>query len=126
MAGIGIQPQRVPFATIEVAGRKVPVFVSLEWYRVLQRLAGEVDVPSSSSGPGSSGGGSSTVVIQQEVGTTEDSAIDSIYGVEQTVKVLAMALERGLQALETDSELSRLRAQVASLAARIDGLEQSA
>lgn len=120
--GLGVQPQRVPLGVLTIGGKEYPVFVTPEWYRALQTLAtaaGTSGGTSGSSGGVPAGGVDATSVDSED-------AIDSGYGQAQLARVLAIALEQGLQALEVDSELPRLRAQLATLAARIDCLEQSA
>lgn len=139
-----LQPQRVPFGTVEVqAGIELPVYVTVPWYRVLRVLAEFVD-----SATGGSAGASAlaaealaAALAAAGVAATASSvasaasaaaadtaaaldAIDSGDGPDPSDSGMVAVLFQRLRALDPDPEVSTLRAQVANLAARVASLEQ--
>ena len=116
---VTLQPQRVPLGTLTIAGKDYPVTITVEWYRVLQRLAGQASSASGQTGSGVTAGATSS-----GGSAASADAIDFDNGPDQALAVLAMALERGLDDLAGDSDVQALRAEVATLRARVDGLEQ--
>lgn len=107
---MALQPQRVPLGKTD-DGR--PVYITVEWLKVLQALDGSVI-----DGSGSSAAGAGT-------GAASPDAIDLPYDDAAGLKVLAIGLQRALQALEAETALSALRAELATLKARVEGLEQT-
>ena len=106
---INLQAQRIPLGTVTIGGREMPVYITVEWLKVLRVLDGTVTVIEE-------GGGS---------GAPAQTAIELPYEDATAVKVLAIALQRAVSALESDTTVLTLRAQMAALAARVEGLEQA-
>jgi len=101
---VRLQPQRVALGTTDT-GR--PVYITIEWYRVLRQLVGDV-----------------SDVVDGD-GNSNPDAIDLGNDDAAAVKVLAITLQRAVSALEADASVPALRAQVAALEARIAGMEQT-
>lgn len=112
---VTIQPQRIPLGTVMVGGRALPVTITVEWYRVLKALTGQVSTIVDGDGNSDDGGGS---------GAGGD-AIDFANDEASAVKVLAIVLQRAVSALEADADVPALRAKLAQLETRIAGMEQT-
>lgn len=104
---MGLQSQRIPLGTVTVGGRELPVFITLSWLKVLQALDGTV-----------------TNVIDGD-GNSPETMIELPYDEAAALKVLAIALQKAVFALEADQSVSALRARVAALEDRIAGMEQA-
>lgn len=123
-----IQAQRIPIGYFRTPqGKEVPVTMSLEWYKVLENLARQV---AEGNGGGSTdadddegiGPGGALGVLLGNVASGGGDAAGPEAGAFAGA-VLVAALER-VQALETDTGVSALRAQVAALTQRVEHLEQ--
>ena len=101
---IRLQPQRVALGRTD--GGQL-VYITVEWYRVLRALSGDV------------------ADVVDEGGNSGVDAIDLGNDDASAVKVLAMTLQKAVQALEVDVHVPALLARLAALEARIAGMEQA-
>lgn len=108
---MALQAQRIPLGTVTVGGRQLPVYITIEWLKVLQSLDTTV----------------TTVVVDGtgSSGSSPEDAIDLPYDEAAAVKVLAIGLQRAVAALEADNHTAAVLARLASLEARIGALEQA-
>jgi len=111
---VTIQAQRIPLGTYRTAdGREVPVFITVEWYRVMQALA---------AGVGAATGGTPTT--SGSTTTAAANAIDFDNGPPDLDSVIAIELQAVVLAQEVAPDVSRVQADLAALAARVEALEQ--
>lgn len=103
---MALQHQRIPLGTVNVGGRTLDVYITLEWLKVLQGLDGSVTTIVD-------GGGSSA---------SPDNEIDLPYEQSAAIKALAIALR---QALGVDTTPQTLVARVEKLERRMQGMEQA-
>lgn len=124
--GLLIQAQRIPIGTFRSPqGKEIPVTITLEWYKVLVQLAGQVAAGTGgSTDEGDDEGidpGGHLGAILARVATGGDSS-----GPEAGAfagALLFAALGR-VQALEADPGVSGLSAKIAALSERVAALEQ--
>lgn len=136
---INLQPQRIPFGNVQfpngtavaINGQPLQVIISWEWYKVLEVLAtqagqagGSTDADDDEGIGPVAGGGALAALLSAVAGGSVGAGAEGPAGLFLGGAVLSDVVGR-LQALETDSRVSQLQAQVAALSKRLDDIERA-
>lgn len=114
-----IQPQRVPIGEFkDPQGRMHKVTITIEWFKVLSRLAQAV-TDSSSGGDSEEDDFSPLELMVERAAEADDNEPTDL------VSVFVFSLSKRVQALEAAPDLSELQAQIQRLAERITALENA-
>lgn len=116
--GLRVQPQRVPIGELEINGRRLQVFVTREWLAELQRIAAAAD--SSSDGSSEEDDLSPALAVHVS-GRSLESGPDPA---DRTAAVLLCGLRERVDALELETLVRQLAAQVHDLRAQVEALQQ--